>query len=253
MKGAKGFVAFCRLAIIQLTIELGLIMPVPCLGAEVTDIAFLVKTSGEVAAWRENLGRWFDKVTIGFRLNSGDRVRTRQGATAWIMFTDDRSRLVVRGNSDVVISGSRNQELLDKQVRIDSGSLVFTVPEQRHPFEVVSPAVRVMINNGTGLIRYDPGEATQVSLLDGTALVVSRISGDSVRIGGSEICMAGDKGELSVSSTASSEIVEAIGQKTVSELVSGAGKLPGKREIIIEFRDGRGVIRRIRMPYVRIH
>ena len=104
------------------------------------DIAVVLKSAGQVSRARDAQSSVMDKVTRGTRLNSGNVLRTSEGAAAALIFTDDKSILKVRENSKVNIAGRREANSIVKTIKLEVGALWAKVTRSETPFKIETPS-----------------------------------------------------------------------------------------------------------------
>ncbi|MCZ6819013.1 MAG: hypothetical protein O7G31_05915, partial [Calditrichaeota bacterium] len=82
--------------------------------ADEKDIALVLKTVGKVELDAEGRSQWLP-AKRGARLNSGQVARTDERSLAALVFTDDKTLLKVRANSNVKIKGERKNNTIVKR------------------------------------------------------------------------------------------------------------------------------------------
>lgn len=108
-------------------------------GAEEKDIALVLKTIGKVQINKSGSRTW-QNTRRGQRLNSGEVVRTGENSLAALVFTDDKSLLKVRSNSNVTIQGKRENNSIIKLIKISFGEIWARVTKQNTRLRVESPS-----------------------------------------------------------------------------------------------------------------
>lgn len=103
------------------------------------DIAVVLKSAGQVQVMR-SLKSASENAPRGTRLNSGNVLRTGDGAAAALIFTDDKSILKVRENSKVNIAGQREDRGIVKTIKMEVGALWAKVTRSEMPFKVETPS-----------------------------------------------------------------------------------------------------------------
>ena len=102
------------------------------------DVAFLFKTNGKVEIQKTNTTNW-NRGKRGYRLNSGDKIKTGDNSIAALYFTDDKSMMKVRSRSDVVIHGERKKKSISKRVFMRAGEVFVSVKKQNTIFRLETP------------------------------------------------------------------------------------------------------------------
>lgn len=86
-----------------------------------SDIALVLKVSGE-ARIKSGQRQW-QQLKRGSRLVSGDQIRTGRDALVVIVFTDDKSMMKIRSESEVTIHGKREEKGIAKRVYMGAGEM----------------------------------------------------------------------------------------------------------------------------------
>ncbi len=105
--------------------------------ADDKDVALMLKAKGTVELGR---GRSFIAARRGLRINSGEVVRTRENSLAALIFTDDRSQLKIRENSNVTINGKREKQGILKRLSLGFGELWAKVTRQNSAMRIETPS-----------------------------------------------------------------------------------------------------------------
>ncbi|MFC2075460.1 FecR domain-containing protein [candidate division KSB1 bacterium] len=222
--------------------------PTASLAADGSDVAIVFKTKGRIDARKAAQNRWIEQVGIGFRLDSEDRIKALDKSMAAIMFTDDRSLIKVQANTELEIQGERQADNINKKVELDLGGMFFNIAPQDKPFEIVTPTSVASVKGSVGFIEYSPGGSTVLSMLSGLVVMFSTATGDSVSVGNGQTGEVSEGGNTAVAKT-TTEASAVIRAETGDMLVPTIQADQSRKEIIIEFRDDQGNIRRVRIPY----
>jgi len=108
------------------------------LASDTKDVALLFKSTGKVEIYQENKKIW-STGSRGYRLNSGDKIRTGYDSFAAILFTDDKSLMKVRSGSDLLIQGERNESSIAKRIFMEVGEVFVSVKKQNTVFRLETP------------------------------------------------------------------------------------------------------------------
>ncbi len=122
--------------IIALIFMVGLFNPSEAIDSK--DVAFLFKTNGKVEIQKTNTKTW-NRGRRGYRLNSGDKIKTGDNSIAALYFTDDKSMMKIRSRSDVVIQGERKQKSIAKRIFMSAGEVFVSVKKQNTIFRLETP------------------------------------------------------------------------------------------------------------------
>jgi len=102
-------------------------------------VALVLKTAGSVAISKEGRSTW-SRVRRGERVHSGEALKTGQRSVAALVFTDDKSLMKVRANSNVTIKGKREKNSIAKRIQIAFGEIWAKVTKQNVSMRIESPS-----------------------------------------------------------------------------------------------------------------
>lgn len=122
-----------------LAIALAFVALSAALAAVDRDIALVLKVKGDAKVQRVISEKW-EAVVRGKRLDSGDLVRTGDQTLVAIVFTDDKSMLKIRSNSDVRIRGQRTRAGMAKRIFMSLGQMWARVTGGQTDFRVETPS-----------------------------------------------------------------------------------------------------------------
>src|SRR3990172_983244 len=120
-----------------LAVLVSLLLPWLLFAAEAKDVALVLKTVGNVQLTKQSEKGWLN-ASRGNRLNSGQVVKTGENSLAALVFTDDKSLLKVRSNSNVTINGTREDEGIVKRIKLSFGEIWAKVTKQNTSMRVES-------------------------------------------------------------------------------------------------------------------
>jgi ferric-dicitrate binding protein FerR (iron transport regulator) len=111
----------------------------PVAAQDAKDVALVLKTSGKVDL---SVPGRSTSVTAkrGHRLHDGYKVQTGEESQAALVFTDDKSLLRVRENSNVTVQGTREKEGIVKRLSLAFGSIWAKVTKQQTSLRVETPS-----------------------------------------------------------------------------------------------------------------
>ncbi len=101
------------------------------------DIALVLKVQG--MAEIQQTSSW-DELNRGHRINSGDKIRTGRDAMVALVFTDDKSMMKIRSESELTIRGNREEEGIKKRLMLALGSLWSKIKPGGAGFKVETPS-----------------------------------------------------------------------------------------------------------------
>jgi hypothetical protein len=187
------------------------------------DVALVLRAEGEARVQRVVSKQWED-VVRGKRLDSGDLVRTGAKALVAVVFTDDKSLLKIRSNSEVVIRGSRQQASVAKRILLNLGEIWARVAQGQADFRVETPS-------GVAAVKGTEFYATMDAEGTFTVIAVSGLLELSNQFG-SAFLRAGETGQMRKGEPPS--VTPTTGYE------DWAREQPGEEEIEIEFEDSSG-------------
>ena len=187
-----------------------------------TDIALVLKVTGQAQVKKLSPELW-QEARKGSRLNSGDVVRTRENTLVAVVFTDDRSMLKIRSNSEVTIRGERQKTTIAKRLFMGVGE-VWAKVKEGSAFELETPA---------GVAAVKGTEFYGQVLEDGSLIVVGIIGFVELRNAlGAILIGAGKTGTMSKDKTPES--------KDTQNFYEWAKELKIEEELEFEFEDQNG-------------
>ena len=200
------------------------------------DVALIFKVKGKVKVVKS------DKSTKaarrGLRLDAGDRVETDANGFTALIFTDDKSMMKIRANSDVVIRGKRIKKTFAKRIYMEVGQAwVHVSPQVASDFRIETP---------TGVAAVKGTEFyTIVDQMGNMTIIATKGIVELMNQLGSVLVHAGEAGHI-----------EGKGQPKVRNAkpdeIPGWGKQKGPEEgnvLEIEFEDKNGVKKHLKIRY----
>jgi len=113
-----------------------------------------------------------DKATTGEIIWNGDRVTTADKSFASVLFTDDRSLLIIRDNSSVEIYGDKKNGNYSKNTLINEGELNFNITKRKNQdFIFTTPTAIAAIRGTTGIVKTFPDHSTLIYIDSGIVAV----------------------------------------------------------------------------------
>jgi hypothetical protein len=102
------------------------------------DVALIFKVKGKVNVVKPDKSK--KAARRGLRLDAGDRVETDANGFTALIFTDDKSMMKIRANSDVVIRGKRIKKSFAKRIYMEVGQAwVHVSPQVASDFRIETP------------------------------------------------------------------------------------------------------------------
>jgi hypothetical protein len=202
------------------------------------DIALVLKTAGQVQINGGN-GAW-QNAPKGTRLNAGMQVRTGNESLAAIVFTDDKSLLKVRSNSQVAINGKRETPgsaggRIAKTIAMQFGELWAKVTKGTAPFRVETPSGVAAVKGTIFYAIMMDDEKFMIVCLDGLVELINQF--------GSVMVKAGETG------TSSPDQAPESHPTTPDEMPNWANDSEGNGDMEIEFQDRNGQKKKLKIRY----
>jgi hypothetical protein len=128
-----------KILVCALPIACSITLLADSLAANDKDVALVLKTAGDVELNAPGRTTWV-KARRGHRLHSGIKVKTGDDALAALVFTDDKSLLRVRENSNITIQGKREETGIVKTLSLTFGQIWAKVTKQNVSMRVETPS-----------------------------------------------------------------------------------------------------------------
>ena len=191
-------------------------------------IAVATKVIGAVEYVR---GKDFAKsVKKGHIIESGDKITTAKGGFVALIFIDDKSALKVKENSEVIISGNKNNRAIAKRIGLKGGTIRAQVGKKQNRDFIVQTTVSVASVKGTDFwVVSDNNNGDSVIGIEGVIQLTNKISGDKIDIPSGITGLATKDGQLQSFNT---------DPKTIPKDPSGDNI--GNQNLKIEFKDANG-------------
>ena len=194
------------------------------------DVAFLLKAKGTVQVSGGTRGPW-RPARPGQRLNSGYVLRTGDKSLASVVFTDDKSMLKIRENSNVTIRGERKKGGIFKRLFLSAGQIWAKVSRQRGELIVETPSGVAAVKGTEFYLLLDDTGNMIVFTIDGLVDLINQFG--SVTVG---------KGQRGISGGSTPPTSGPAGNTP-----QWGGADVGGSELEIEFQDSDGNIKRLKI------
>ena len=145
------------------------------------DVAFLFKTNGKVEIQKTNTKTW-NRGKRGYRLHSGDKIKTGDNSIAALYFTDDKSMMKIRSRSDVTIQGERKQKSISKRIFMQAGEVFVSVKKQNTLFRLETPT-GVAAVKGTDFYALFSGGIFKIFAISGIVELINQYGSVLVQAG----------------------------------------------------------------------
>lgn len=211
-----------------------LVLASPIFSKDTKDVAIMLKAKGSIKIKKTNPALWY-KGTPGMHLDSGNIIKSGDNSLAAIVFTDDRSMLKIRSNSEVTIRGERKKFSIAKRLFMSLGEIWVKIKKPKADFLVETPTGVAAVKATEFYLLIDEWGRTVVFGMEGLVKLMNDFG--FVLVG---------KGQMGISS--------GTDKPTVGP--SDPGKTPdwakGKEEeqqLEFEFQDQNGNRKKLRINY----
>ncbi|MDQ7053697.1 MAG: FecR family protein [candidate division KSB1 bacterium] len=120
-------------------------------------------------------------------MHSGNIIRTGDKSLAALVFTDDKSLVKIRANSEVTVKGSRDQKKVKKSLFMRLGELWAKVTKG-NPFQVETPSGVAAVKGTEFYVTMDQSGNMVVFCMEGLIELINRLGRLDLN--------AGERGEL---------------------------------------------------------
>lgn len=175
--------------------SLYLMSTVPTLAQE-ADIAIIYKFKGGVELKATDQSDWLAVDKRGTRLSDNDRLRTLDDGFAVIMFTDDKSQVKVKPNSELQISGNREGSTVSKRIGAELGEMLISVTQQKGDLRVETPTAVASVKGTLFETAVEDDQRSMFTVLEGIVEVTTVM--DTVTVSANQKAQAGADGSLNV-------------------------------------------------------
>jgi len=159
-----------------------LLIGTPLRAQSTADVAIILKSKGKVKVRKKRINKW-RKGGRGFRLDSGDILKTYQKSLAAVMFTDDKSLLKVRDNSILSIRGKRQKKSIAKRIAVSLGSFWIKVSKQRSKLLVETPSGVAAVKGTEFYGVVDSEGNTMIVVIEGIVELMNKLGKAMVKAG----------------------------------------------------------------------
>ena len=176
----------------------------------------------------------YNSLKAGTILDDGDRIRTGSDGFTLVIFIDDKSKLKIKGDSEVTIAGKKIASAISKNIRLENGTVRAQVNKQRKGEFVIQSTTSVASVKGTDFwFIANSEEGDMVIGLEGIVDLFNVISGLSVDVTAGNTGTSDSNGNIDVNET---------NQNTIPEDPT-EGDAPVGDQIEIEFEGPNGEIK----------
>lgn len=203
-------------------------------GQNNNDVAIILKSKGDVKVRKEKSKNW-NKGNRGFRLDSGDILKTRENSLAAIMFTDDKSLLKVRDNSLLAIRGKRSNRSIAKKISCKIGNFWINVTKQSTKMVVETPSGMAAVKGTEFYGIVDSEGNTLIIVIKGVVKLLNKL--------GEVLVNAGQTGKLTKNGA------PVVFDTDPNSFLNWANDDQGSKELQFEFQDSEGNKKNLKIRY----
>jgi len=168
----------------------------------------------------------FKSLKKGVHIDSGDMIKTGEDGSVALIFTDDKSLLRIRSNTETVIQGKREMTSISKRINMEVGALWVNIKEGKGEFKVATPTSVASVKGTEFWVLVDKIGDTDVICLKGLIELHNTISAKAIDVSKEYTGKSTRAGELAV-------------EKTKRDAIPKRDEIEGN-EIEIEFEDEHG-------------
>jgi len=196
------------------------------------DIALVLKVRGDVR-YRSREINW-TSLKRGRRLTSGDRIRTGEEALVALVFSDDKSMMKIRSDSEVSIRGERKKRGITKRLFMGLGEMWAKVNPRGGGFRLETPSGVAAVRGTEFYGLVDTEGITTIIGVSGVVELFNEL--------GSVLINEGETGQ------ATKGQAPTVGESTNFPNWGGEDE-EGSGEIELEFEDEDGFKKRLKIKY----
>jgi hypothetical protein len=142
---------------------------------EAKGIAVTLAVDGDVQFVRDGKTTDLPMPTV---FNAGDKVLTGDNGFCAVMFTDDKSQLKIRPNSEVTLGAERNDDFsLAKKVSLEAGELFTEVTQMKGSLQIATPTAVASVKGTEFWVIFADGTTRNITL-EGIVDLLSLLTGE---------------------------------------------------------------------------
>ena len=200
-------------------ILLALLLALPVLSfAGATTVAVALTVKGDAQIQKVD-GDWKD-ITFGTIIDHGDKIRTGEDGFVALAFTDDKSQIKIRPNTEITIQAERNDDFsLAKRIEMQLGELYANVKKQRGDLKIATPTSVASVKGTEFWVMVDENGFTRVLTLEGIVSLLSQLTGEAQDIVAGNIGSIGEGGTLEMDGYSVAEVPEFEGDVPTTQTI----------------------------------
>ncbi|GBE30962.1 MAG TPA: hypothetical protein ENH10_10210 [Bacteroidetes bacterium] len=146
-------------------LSLGLMMmliALPVMAQQVKGVAIATKVEGDVDYLRDGKS---SRVIVPTIFNADDQIITGENGFCALVFTDDKSQLKIRPNTDITLSADRNADFsLAKRVSMEAGQLFTEVKQMKGSLQIATPTAVASVKGTEFWVIFEDGITRNITL-----------------------------------------------------------------------------------------
>ena len=148
---------------------------------ETKEIAVVIKVSGPAQLRAENSNDW-TPLKNGRRLNSGDFIKTGKNALVSLVFTDDKSMMKIRSESEIQLQGERTEKGIKKKIETVLGQIWQKINPKGAGYEMVAPSGVAAVRGTEFYVTVDENGRMMIFGISGTVALATLDLKDEVLV-----------------------------------------------------------------------
>ncbi|MBL7134962.1 MAG: FecR domain-containing protein [Candidatus Marinimicrobia bacterium] len=171
-------------------------------GFAVDKIALTLKARGITQLKRSTEKDFKPNLKVGTSLFSKDHIKTGKNGYAVLVFLDDKSQIKIRENSEMVISGERQDDAISKTISMQFGTLKAEVsPQRKGEFIIATPTSVASVKGTVFWVVVIPGVGDIFYGVEGSIEVTNNESGTVIVVGADQTGTSAPDGDVGVEDT----------------------------------------------------
>lgn len=197
------------------------------------NIAVIIKMKGAVQLQTPGKNDW-QAAKKGQMVASGSKIKTGDNGLVMVKFLDDKSMVRMKPKSILTVVGQKEQRVVNKEVNITLGSVLFNVDKKhkKGEFHVKTPTSVATVKGTKFWVVVDKNGVTSVVTLEDIVALLNLGSGVSKDVGPGQTGVSDDKG-VTVRETKPDDLSE--GKETRKMEIKFKDKDGNTKDLIIEF------------------
>jgi hypothetical protein len=209
------------------------------LAEDAKSVAIIVSAKGKAELQKKGENSWV-ALKFGTVLNSGDQIRTGDKSFVALVFTDDKTQLKIRPNTEITLNAERTDDYsLAKRVNMEIGELFAEVKKQKGSLQVATPTAVASVKGTKFWVTVSPSGETETLTLEGIVNLLSILTGESVDVVAGQLGAVDNEGNIDLSPIQESSLPELLDELEVQYIELNFIDEDGNpKSMIIQYRAG---------------